>query len=109
MTTVGIHNISFFGRDGATQNYIDKDGTFRYERNRDDAEFLFNVSLTRDRAITIRVAVFDHDRSLNALETDAHEQLKRILLALGKIGETMEIPDATDVKADTADVKNVAA
>lgn len=96
MSGVGIHSITFFGPDKSTQSYIDSDGTFRYERNRNGAEFVFNVSLTRDRAVTVRVAVFDHERSLNELERDAYEQVKRILIALGKIGEGLEIPKLGD-------------
>lgn len=87
--STGISNISFFGADGSTQSYLDNDGTLRYERNRSGAEFLFNVTLGASRTIQIRVVAFNHERSLDELEEDAREQLRRILLALGKIGQNL--------------------
>ena len=99
--TVGISNISFFGPDGSTHNYVDDSGTFRYERDRSGAEFLFNIGLARDRSVSIRVAVFEHERTLNELEEDAWKQLKRILVKLGKIGEEMK--DSKDSGATKED------
>jgi hypothetical protein len=92
MNGVGITSITFFGPDDSTQSFIDDSGVFCYQRNRSGAEFIFTISLTRDRDISIRVAVFDHDRSLNELEEDAYEQVKRVLIALGKIGATLQKP-----------------
>lgn len=86
----GVTSITFFGPDGSTQEFLDHDGRFRYERNRSGAEFTFSVELTRDRSFQIRVAVFNHQRSLDDMELDAHTQLKRILLRLGQIGEEIE-------------------
>lgn len=63
----------------------------RYERGRSGAEFEFSVYLGQDRSINIRVVAFDSARSLDDLEQDARHQLKRMLIALGKIGEDIKV------------------
>lgn len=94
MKRYGITNISFFGGDGSTQSYIDADGRYRYERNRSGSEFVYAVNLSDGRSVTIRTVAFDNDRSLDELEIDAQEQLKRILIELGKIAA--DIPSKND-------------
>jgi hypothetical protein len=87
MVDIGLISISFFGADHSTQSYIDDSGTFRYERDRDGAEFVYEVTLAASRSVTIRVVAFGKNRDLDELEADAKAQLTRVLLALGKAGE----------------------
>ena len=93
MKNIGITGITFFGGDNSIMSYIDDSGRFRYERGRDGAEFTFGVQLTPDREISIRVAVFDNQRSLNDLEKDAYQQVKRVLQRLGQIGDSIDPED----------------
>lgn len=87
--SVGVQSITFFSAGEGTYSYLDGSGKFVYERDRDGAEFLFNVELNRDRIINIRVVVFGKNRSLDELEKDAYLQPRRALQRLGKIGEAM--------------------
>ncbi|AZO17046.1 MAG: hypothetical protein E5V79_00820 [Mesorhizobium sp.] len=91
----GLISISFFGPDGSTQSYIEPDGTMRYERGKSGAEFQYEVILSADRTVKLRVVAFDHSRPLDALEIDAKGQLKRMLQALGKVGDEMEVSAKT--------------